>query len=88
MVEKPFRRSSRRVALEALLAGTPVVVTSRGGLPEIVDDGITGFVVAPDPQKIARAVIEVLRTPDMLRKVENARPNLEGPRTGRAKATR
>lgn len=39
--QEPFGR----VALEALLAGTPVVCSDRGGLPEIVQDGVTGYVV-------------------------------------------
>lgn len=32
------------VMIEALAAGTPVVATSAGSAPEIVDDGVTGFV--------------------------------------------
>ena len=32
------------VMIEALAVGTPVVATSRGSVPEIVDDGVTGFV--------------------------------------------
>ena len=35
------------VALEAMASGTPVVCSRIGGLPEIVDDGVTGFLVAP-----------------------------------------
>jgi glycosyltransferase involved in cell wall biosynthesis len=31
------------VMIEALAAGTPVVTTSAGSAPEIVDDGVTGF---------------------------------------------
>jgi glycosyltransferase involved in cell wall biosynthesis len=32
--------------IEALACGTPVVATPRGSVPEIVDDGVTGFVRA------------------------------------------
>jgi glycosyltransferase involved in cell wall biosynthesis len=32
------------VMIEALACGTPVLVTRRGAAPEIVDDGVTGFV--------------------------------------------
>jgi UDP-glucose:tetrahydrobiopterin glucosyltransferase len=36
------------VAVEALACGVPVVAYRRGGPAEIVQDGVTGFVVAPD----------------------------------------
>jgi glycosyltransferase involved in cell wall biosynthesis len=36
------------VAAEAQAAGTPVVAFRRGGLAEVVVDGVTGFLIAPD----------------------------------------
>jgi glycosyltransferase involved in cell wall biosynthesis len=47
------------VMIESLACGTPVVTTSSGAVPEIIDDGITGF-VRDDLPDLA----------DMLRKVE------------------
>jgi glycosyltransferase involved in cell wall biosynthesis len=35
-------------AADALACGTPVVAFRRGGLSEIITDGVTGFLVAPD----------------------------------------
>ena len=49
-----------RVALEALAVGTPVVVSDRGGLPEIVDDRITGRVIDPTAEDLAEAIIDIL----------------------------
>lgn len=46
----------------------PVVVTSVGSIPEIVDDGITGFIVPPkDVNALAEAIIKLLKD-DKLRK--------------------
>ncbi|WP_219835803.1 glycosyltransferase [Paenibacillus sp. R14(2021)] len=36
------------VVLEAMASGKPVVATQTGGVAELVDDGETGYVVAPD----------------------------------------
>ncbi len=44
-------------ALEAAAAGCCVVAADHGGLPEIIDDGVTGRLVAPgDPQALARVL--------------------------------
>jgi glycosyltransferase involved in cell wall biosynthesis len=47
--------TSSLIAMEALACGTPVVAYRSGALPEIVDDGVTGFLVR-SPQEMADAI--------------------------------
>jgi glycosyltransferase involved in cell wall biosynthesis len=55
------------VLAEAMAVGTPVVATRVGGLAEVVEDGVTGRLVAPgDPAGLAAAVLEVLRDRDRM----------------------
>jgi len=54
------------VAVEAQLAGKPVVASDVQGLPEIVEDGRTGLLVAPDdPAALAAAVMRLLDEPGL-----------------------
>lgn len=53
------------VALEAMAAGTPVVVTEVGGLTEVVDLHRTGITVKPnDPQSLAWGILHTLKNPE------------------------
>nr|MCU0282122.1 glycosyltransferase family 4 protein [Acidimicrobiia bacterium] len=45
--------------------GRPVVATTVGGLPDAVEDGVTGLLVPPaDPPALARALVKLLSDPD------------------------
>lgn len=49
------------VVLEAMAAGTPVVATRVGGVPDIVDDGRTGILVNPGAaDQVAEGIIRYL----------------------------
>ena len=40
------------VVIEAMACGTPVIARRRGSVPEIVDHGVTGFIVENESQAI------------------------------------
>jgi glycosyltransferase involved in cell wall biosynthesis len=48
------------VMIEAMACGTPVIAYRSGSVPEVIDDGITGFIVENEDEAI-RAVKEVTR---------------------------
>jgi len=50
-------------ALLAMAAGAAVVASSVGGLPEIVEDGVTGLLTSNDPQSVARNIQRLLGDP-------------------------
>lgn len=67
------------VALEALAAGTPVVASDTGGLPEIVRPGENGILVPPkDPRKLAQAIIAMAESKTRRERLgENGRQMVE-----------
>jgi glycosyltransferase involved in cell wall biosynthesis len=53
-----------RVIVEGMLAGRPVIAARGGGVPEIVEDGVSGLLVTPgDPRELAAAVTDLLQQP-------------------------
>jgi glycosyltransferase involved in cell wall biosynthesis len=49
-------------AIEAMASATPVVASSVGGLPEVVEDGITGFLVEPgNIEELRERLAQILR---------------------------
>lgn len=59
-------------ALEAQASAVPVVATHVGGLPEVVRDGVTGFLVPEDEAIIAAKIAELLRDPDLRKQMGKA----------------
>lgn len=58
LVVQPYKNATQSgVSQIAYHFEKPMVVTNVGGLPEIVPDGKAGFVVKPDSQEIADAIV-------------------------------
>jgi glycosyltransferase involved in cell wall biosynthesis len=50
-----------RVVLEAMAAGRPIVATAVGGMPELIEDGVSGLLVPRrDPAALADALVRLL----------------------------
>jgi glycosyltransferase involved in cell wall biosynthesis len=56
----PGSDGTARALREAMAMGKPAVVTDKGMLPELVKDGITGFVVREDPAALYRALLNLV----------------------------
>lgn len=56
------REGLPRAVIEAMAYGTPPVVTRVGGMPELVEDGVSGLVVAPrNVDELAAAIARLYR---------------------------
>ena len=52
--------ATTRVILEAFSAGVPVLAFRSGGIPEIVEDGVTGVLSAPTVRDLASKLLELV----------------------------
>jgi glycosyltransferase involved in cell wall biosynthesis len=51
--------------LEAAACGVPIIATRVGGIPEIVLDGVNGFLIEPgDSRQLAEAMCRLLDQPE------------------------
>jgi L-malate glycosyltransferase len=59
--------------LDAMACGKPVVATTAGGIPEVVVDGETGFLVPPrDHEAMAAALVRLLKDRELRERMGNA----------------
>ena len=66
------------IVLEAMACGTPVLVTPVGGVPDLIRDGGTGFIMEDNsPESIAKNVIRALKHPGLDEISHSARKLIE-----------
>jgi glycosyltransferase involved in cell wall biosynthesis len=69
----PYRAASQSgVAADAKRFGRPLVVTDVGGLADAARDGAALVVPPADPRALAKAVVDVLRTPGLAERMGQA----------------
>jgi glycosyltransferase involved in cell wall biosynthesis len=52
--------------IEGMAAGVPMIATSVGGVPEIIEDEVSGLLVPPrDPQALAAAIERLASDPEL-----------------------
>lgn len=67
------REGFPRAVVEAMAQGVPVVVSAVGGLPEMVVDGESGWVVPPrDPRALAAALVKLKDNVELRRRLGRA----------------
>jgi phosphatidyl-myo-inositol dimannoside synthase len=65
---KGWQEAVGLVFVEALATGLPVISTRTGGIPDVVDDGITGFLVDPEsPEQICERLRGLIDDRSLLR---------------------
>jgi glycosyltransferase involved in cell wall biosynthesis/O-antigen/teichoic acid export membrane protein len=61
------------VLLEAMASAVPVVATTVGGIPKLIDDGRTGLLVDPgDPEGLAERLVRIIDDPDTAARLGDA----------------
>ena len=58
------------VLIEALAAERPIVASDVGGVPEIIENGVNGLLVAPgDPSQLADACLQLLKDNELMSQI-------------------
>jgi colanic acid/amylovoran biosynthesis glycosyltransferase len=63
--------------LEAMATGLPVFATQHGGIPEAIENGVSGVLVAEhDHKELTRALLDAVQDPDFLSRIARNGPEV------------
>lgn len=74
-----FEEGVANVVLEAMALGTPVITTNCGGMSEVIEDGVNGFIVPiRNPEAMAEAIVRFtkLDVAQQQRMIDNAKETI------------
>jgi glycosyltransferase involved in cell wall biosynthesis len=61
------------VVLEAMASGTAIIGARSGGIPELIDDGVNGFLVSPEsPDLLAQKIVTLSLDPNLREQIGKA----------------
>jgi glycosyltransferase involved in cell wall biosynthesis len=70
LVQPSHTEGTPNSILEAMLAGVPIVATSVGGIPDIIEHGLSGLLIPPhNPVAIAQSVLQLASSPVLCRRL-------------------
>jgi glycosyltransferase involved in cell wall biosynthesis len=70
VVQPSLLEARPQAVLEAMAWGRPVVASRTGGLPELIEDQVSGLLVPPaDTQALAQALGQLTRDPERRRRM-------------------
>ena len=73
LVIPSYTENMPNIILEAMACGTPVLANAVGGIPDVITDGINGFLMADNsPECIAENIIRALNYPNLQQISDNA----------------
>ena len=56
--------------IEGMAAGKPVVATGAGGVLDVIENGVNGYLVpCRDPEKMAEAIVKILSDRDKAKRI-------------------
>ena len=51
--------------IEAMGTGLPIVASAVGGVPDMLEDRVSGMLVSCDPERVTQAVLQLLQQEDL-----------------------